>query len=288
MNSIKKQLNTASLVNDMSMMNYQGKNIFYDIQGEGKPVLILNGIMMSTRSWEPFVETLSEHNMLIRLDFLDQGQSDKMDKPYTQDLQVDVIYHLLKDIKIERVNIVGISYGGEVALLFAKTYPKMVERMVLFNTTPYTSPWLKEIGYQWNSIGKTRDAKTYYQATIPVIYSPSYYEKRLDWMKKREEFLLPIFGNPVFLDAMERLTNSAETFDIRKDIERITCPTLLIAADEDYLTPIKNQQELHRLMKESELVILPGVGHASMYEKPLLFTTLVIGFINAKQTVYPI
>lgn len=272
----------------MSLLNYKGKTVYYDVQGKGNPLFILNGIMMSTRSWEPFVETLSEHNMLIRLDFLDQGQSDKMSEPYTQDLQVDVMYHLVKELKLDLINIVGISYGGEIALLFAKTYPNLVRRMVLFNTTPYTSPWLKEIGYQWNSIGKTRDAKTYYQATIPVIYSPSYYEKRLDWMKKREAFLLPIFGNPVFLDAMERLTNSAESFDIRKDIDNITCPTLLIAADEDYLTPINNQKELHQLMKQSELVILPGVGHASMYEKPLLFTTLVIGFINVKQTIYNI
>ncbi|TNF09381.1 MAG: alpha/beta hydrolase [Bacillota bacterium] len=272
----------------MTYFDYKGKHVFYDVQGEGKPILILNGIMMSTRSWEPFVETLSEHNQLVRLDFLDQGQSDRLDHPYQQDIQVDVIYHLLKELKLSKINIVGISYGGEVAILFATTHKELVERLVLFNTTPYTSPWLKEIGHQWNAIGRTRDAKTYYQATIPVIYSPSYYEKRLDWMKKREEILLPIFGNPIFLDAMERLTNSAESFDAREKLETIQSPTLIIAADEDSLTPMNNQRELHKMIKNSELVILPGVGHASMYERPMLFVTLVLGFINAKQAVYNI
>ncbi|MDX9691242.1 MAG: alpha/beta hydrolase [Acholeplasmataceae bacterium] len=272
----------------MAFMNYKGKNIYYDVCGQGKPILILNGIMMSTRSWEPFVDSLSEHNQLIRLDFLDQGQSDKLDKNYEQDLQVDVIYHLLEELKISKVNLVGISYGGEIAILFASAHPTYVERLVLFNTTPYTSPWLKEIGNQWISIGKTRDAKTYYQATIPVIYSPSYYEMRLDWMKKREEILMPIFGNPIFLDAMERLTLSAENYDARKNIGSINSPTLIIAADEDYLTPMSNQRELHKLIKHSELIILPGVGHASMYERPLLFVTLVLGFINAKHTTYQI
>jgi pimeloyl-ACP methyl ester carboxylesterase len=165
----------------MAYLDFKGRNIFYDVQGEGKPILILNGIMMSTKSWEPFVKTLSFQNQLIRLDFIDQGQSDKLENSfYTQSIQVDIIECLLKELNLSRVNLVGISYGGEVAILFAAKHPHMVERLVLFNTTPYTSPWLQEIGHQWNAIGRTRDGKTYYQATIPVIYSPSYFES--DWI----------------------------------------------------------------------------------------------------------
>lgn len=273
----------------MSTLNFKGRKIFYDVQGEGKPILILNGIMMSTKSWEPFVKSFTAQNQFIRLDFIDQGQSDKLENSaYTQDIQVDIIEALLKEIGIHKVNVVGISYGGEVATMFAIKFPYMVERLVLFNTTPYTSPWLAEIGHQWNAIGKTRDGSTYYKAAIPVIYSPSYYESKLEWMKKREAFLLPIFSNPVFLDAMERLTNSAESYDVRKDLVKIVAPTLIVAADEDYLTPIANQRELHKQIKNSELVILPGVGHASMYEKPLIFVSLVLGFINTLETEYNI
>ncbi len=273
----------------MSQLIFKGRNIFYDIQGEGKPILILNGIMMSTKSWEPFVKSFTASNQLIRLDFFDQGQSDKLENStYTLDIQVDVMESLLKHLGLHKVSIVGISYGGEVAAMFAIKFPYMVDRLVLFNSTSYTSPWLAEIGHQWNAIGKTRDGAIYYKATIPVIYSPSYYEAKLDWMKKREAFLLPIFSNPVFLDAMERLTNSAESYDVRNQLDRITAPTLLVAADEDYLTPISNQRELHKKIKHSELIIIPGVGHASMYERPMIFVTLVLGFINALETEYKI
>ena len=252
----------------MSILNYKGRNIYYDVKGNGKPFLILNGIMMSTKSWEPFMESLTENNMVIRLDFIDQGQSDKLKSSiYTQDIQSEIIHSLIKELKLAKVSLVGISYGGEVAIAFAIKYANLVDRLVLFNTTPYTSPWLAEIGYKWNSIGRTRDGKTYYQATIPAIYSPSFYESRLDWMKQREQILLPIFSNPDFLDAMERLTNSAEKFDVRDELYKISAPTLIIAADEDYLTPMNNQKYLHEHIKNSDLVILPGVGHASMYEK---------------------
>ena len=84
----------------MSILNYKGRNIYYDVQGEGLPILILNGIMMSTKSWEPFVESLSEHNMLIRLDFIDQGQSDKLENSvYNQEIQVDIVDTLLSHLK---------------------------------------------------------------------------------------------------------------------------------------------------------------------------------------------
>ena len=273
----------------MSILNFKGRNIYYDVSGLGKPFIILNGIMMSTKSWEPFMASFSENNMCIRVDFIDQGQSDKLQSSvYTQDIQVDIIEMLIRELKLSKVSIVGISYGGEVALKFAIKHPNLVDRLALFNTTAYTSPWLAEIGYKWNSIGKTRDGKTYYQATIPAIYSPSFYESRLDWMKKREEILLPVFSNPEFLDAMERLTNSAEGFDVREKLCEIKAPTLIVAADEDYLTPMNNQKFLNEHIKGSDLIILPGVGHASMYEKPLVFVSLVLGFINTKEVSYKV
>jgi len=273
----------------MPILNVNDKNVFYTIAGSGEPILILNGIMMSTKSWDPFLHALTASNQVIRLDFFDQGQSERLDgENYTLDIQVDLIEALLDQLNLDVINLVGISYGGEVALLYATTFPNKVRRLILFNTSAYTSPWLKEIGWQWNAIGKNRDGKTYYQATIPVIYSPSFYEKNLDWMKRREAYLIPIFSNPEFLDQMERLTNSAESYDVRKDLDRITCPTLIIAADEDYLTPIANQKYLKEHIRHAELVMLPGVGHASMYESPLLFVTMIIGFVNAADTTYSI
>lgn len=273
----------------MSTFKFHEKNIYYDVKGEGKPILILNGIMMSTKSWEPFIHSLSAHNKIIRLDFIDQGQSDRLENElYTQQIQVDVIVALLKELKLDKVNVVGISYGGEVAVQLSYLYPDLVDRLILFNTTPYTSPWLAEIGHSWINIGKTRNGQNYYQATIPIIYSPSFYEKRLDWMKKREQILLPVFSNPVFLDAMERLTNSAESYDARNHLKKIKAPTLIVSGDEDYLTPLNDQKKLKEMIEGSYHVILPGVGHASMYEVPVMFTSLVLGFINQEDMNYTI
>lgn len=271
----------------MSTFQFQNKSVFYTVTGKGNPILLLNGIMMSTNSWKPFVETFSKDNQLIMVDFFDQGQSEKLSgQHYTQVIQVALLEGLLDHLGLNSVNVVGISYGGSVALQFAVAHPKRVSRLVLFNATAHTSDWLMDIGRAWNKAAASGDGAAYYYTAIPSIYSPQFYAKRIDWMKNREKILVPVFSNPAFTQAMIRLTDSSETHDVRPFLKNITAPTLIVSSEFDYITPMPEQIYLHEQIPNSELVILPGSGHASMYEKPLLFASLILGFVNVLQTTF--
>ncbi len=190
----------------MPFIEYKGKKVYYETYGQGKPLILLNGIMMSTLSWDAFKDVFSKNNQLILVDFLDQGRSDKMeDTPYTQATQVEVLKALLDELKLNKVNIVGISYGGEVALEFSVKYEEYIEKMVLFNTTAKTSSWLRDIGVAWNR--SVKDPVDYYCTTIPIIYSPKFYNEKIEWMDKRKTFLTEnIFNQKSFMDSMVRLT----------------------------------------------------------------------------------
>lgn len=265
----------------MATFKFQGKNVYYETHGEGKPLILLNGIMMSTRSWGIFKEAFSKDNRLILLDFLDQGQSDKLEEPYTQDLQVEVLKALMDELGYEKVNLLGISYGGEVALNFITKHEDRVERLVLFNTSHRTSPWLKDIGDAWNL---SRDnALDYYLTTIPVIYSPEFYNRNRTWMEERKKLLTStVFSDKAFMDSMVRLTVSAETHDVTEALRNVQTRTLIVSSENDFITPKEEQEELHKLLKNSDHVILPKTGHGSMYERPALFTALTLGYVNAK------
>jgi len=271
----------------MSILKYKIYDINYfvdgDLSSDKEIIIILNGIMMSSKSWEIFIEPFTEKNVLIRYDMFDQGESSKLDYDYTQEIQVELLKHLLNHLKIEKINIVGISYGASIALQFASKYEKYINKMVIANVVSKTSPWLKAIGDGWNAVASTRDGLAYYNISIPYIYSPQFYTKNIEWMENRKEFLIPLFSDKVFLEAMIRLTKSAETHDVDKDLEMIKVKTLIISSEEDYLTPVFEQKYLHSKLQNSSLVIIPECGHASMYEKPELFTTLVLGFINNDQ-----
>ena len=146
------------------LFEFENKQVYYETYGSGKPLVILNGIMMSTKSWVPFIKSFSNNNLLILVDFFDQGNSSKMENegPYDHDIQVRLVEALLNHLNIEKASIVGISYGGEVALEFGCRYQNRVDRLVLFNTCAYTTKWLDDIGKAWNYAAESGNGSSYY------------------------------------------------------------------------------------------------------------------------------
>ena len=264
-----------------------GRHIYYESHGQGTPLVLLNGIMMSCASWAPFIDSLSAHNRLILVDFLDQGKSEKMTgQSYDHGIQVQVVRRLLEHLELKSACIAGISYGSEVALEFAVTYPHMTDRLILLNATAATGWWLGDISRAWNLSSSSGDA--YYHTTIPVIYSPEFYTKCHEWMENRKKLLIPLFDDPDFIGAMRRLTYSSDNYDLRDRLGEVQCPTLIVSCREDYLTPLKEQEYLAAHIRDSHHVILPNCGHASMYEQPALFASLVAGFAGLPSAKFEI
>lgn len=265
----------------MAFFDFEGKQVYYEVHGEcGEPLVILNGIMMSTNSWKPLMKNLTKNNIIILVDFLDQGQSSRMTESYNHTIQVRLIDALLDVLPYEKVSIMGISYGGEVAIQYAVEHPQRVRRLVLANTCARTSDWLRKIGDGWNAVANTGDGLAYYLTTIPVIYSTEFYEKQAAWMERREGVLIPYFSNPAVLEALIRLTDSSRDYDYTDRLCEIECPTLVISSSEDGLVPPTEQVILHKGIKNSTYVTINGSGHASMYEDPAAFLTLTLGFVN--------
>lgn len=271
----------------MPTFEMDGRHIYFESHGQGRPLVLLNGIMMSCVSWQPFVEALSANNRLILVDFLDQGKSEKMvGQTYDHGIQVQVVRRLLEHLNLRSACVAGISYGSEVALEFAVTYPEMTNRLILLNATAATGWWLGDIGRAWNLASGSGEA--YYHTAIPVIYSPDFYTKRHAWMENRKKLLIPLFENPDFIGAMRRLTDSSESYDLRDRLDQVRCPTLVVSCQEDYLTPLKEQEYLAAHIKDCHHVILPNCGHASMYEQPALFASLIAGFAGLPQVKFDI
>ena len=87
---------------------------------------------------------------------------------------------------------------------------------------------------------------------------------------------------------MRRLTNSSENYNLRDRLDEVCCPTLVVSCQEDYLTPMKEQEYLVSHIRDCHHVILPNCGHASMYEQPALFASLIAGFVGLTQVKFDI
>lgn len=268
----------------MATFLFDDREVYYEDHGSGEPLLLLNGIFMSCASWTPFVPAFTRQNRFVLLDLFDQGKSGKMDHEYTQKLQAAVVGGLLDHLGLATVNLVGISYGGEVALQFAAQNPHRIKKLVLSNTAAYTSPWLRDIGHSWEYAFNSYDGHQFFKTCIPIIYSPQFYEKNYAWASAREDLFVERFGPEVY-DAFGRLTRSAEDHDVRGRLGDITAQTLVISSEHDYVTPLYQQKELAAGIPDAGHVLVQDAGHALMYEKPAEFSAIVLGFINTDTSV---
>jgi len=261
----------------MAILKYKDHDVYYEVHGEGQPLVILNGIMMSCTSWQPFLEKV-ENFKVILVDFLDQGKSSNLCEKYDHDIQVEVVNAVLNQENISDIFLTGISYGSEIALQYTLKYQHNVKKLVLFNSASHTSAWLKDIGQAWQGAARIGDPRHFYNVTIPYIYSPYFYNKNIEWMENRKGILEEVFTRS-FMNRMDRLIHSSESYDIRDQLNLITVDTLVVACDLDYITPMHEGVNLSKGIKNSELIILEQCGHASMYEKPDEFFEIINEFV---------
>lgn len=268
----------------MATFLFGEREIYYEDHGSGEPLLVMNGIFMSCASWAKFVPAFEKKCRLLLLDLLDQGKSAKMDSEYTQALQVELVDALRRHLGLAKWNIVGISYGGEVALQYAAAFPQHVGKLILSNTGANTSDWLRDIGHSWEYACASHDGRQFFKTCIPIVYSPQFYVKNYAWASAREELFVKTFTPDVY-DAFGRLIRSAETHDVRAQLSRIEAQTLIISSEFDYVTPLYQQKELACGIKNAAHALIMDAGHAVMYEKPAEFIALVLGFATSDTDV---
>jgi pimeloyl-ACP methyl ester carboxylesterase len=239
----------------MNLELTNGGKIYYETYGQQGPwVVFLNGIMMSTASWEGFKESISKDNRLLLMDFRDQGNSSKIEnQDYTWKLHVNDLLELLDHLKIDQIHMLGVSYGGQVALEFTREHQ---DRLASLNS-----------------------GSDFFTIAIPPIYSDVFYEEQYDWLQKRQDIFEKILTKEWF-EGFTRLSKSAKDFDCSDLISKIKVPTLVLSAEKDILTPAEKMNEMASQIKDSVYLQIPNAGHAAFYEKQKAFLTAVKGFLS--------
>ncbi|HUL30556.1 MAG TPA: alpha/beta fold hydrolase, partial [Thermodesulfobacteriota bacterium] len=110
----------------------EGYNIHYVEAGEGDPIVLIPGAFSTYRHWNRVIPYLSKHYKLLCIDYLGVGDSDKPRSGfgYTIEEQADLIVKMTEALQIPKVQIIGVSYGGAIALNVAARYPEKVDKII--------------------------------------------------------------------------------------------------------------------------------------------------------------
>ncbi|MBW4828383.1 MAG: alpha/beta hydrolase [Clostridiaceae bacterium] len=263
----------------MPYLEIKNKRIYYREHGDGEVVVFLNGMMMSTISWSPFIKVFSREYKMLLVDLIDQGFSDKADTYYSQDMHVETLKELLEELGYSKVHLFGISYGGEIAQLFTLKYEDMVKSLILSNTTSYTDNYIRKEEENWYKAAKTYDSDLFLDTIIPSLYSEKFCKENYEWIDGNKKQLKRIL-NKEWYEAFMRGIKSTYGFNISSEIQEIDVPTLIISSDLDEIMPIKYQKDIYGKIPYSRWILIKDSGHASIYEKPHEFISILLGFLK--------
>ncbi|TFG27153.1 alpha/beta fold hydrolase [Candidatus Thorarchaeota archaeon] len=260
----------------MPFMEIDDINIYYEIHGEGDPIIFGNGIFSNTLGWVNQLPVFSKDYQVILYDMRGQGQSDKPQSQYSFELHAKDQKMLLDGLGISKVHHVGISYGAELGLVFALKYPKMVMSLVACSAVSHIGTLLRNMCELWRYACVRADPEMFYHSTVPLNFGETFIREQGAILEAAKE-------RYIHLDypSLVRLLDAFLLLDIKDHLPKIKTPTCVIAGEKDILKPAyPYSQIIHDSILNSEMIIVQDSGHAITFEKPNEFNSIVMGFLQ--------
>jgi len=290
---MKRQKSGKIEVNDIG--------IYYEIHGEGEPLLLVEGLGYSSWMWFKQIPDLSREYKVIVFDNRGVGNTDKPDMEYSVEMMADDAAGVLKTLDIESANILGISMGGFIAQEIALKYPNVVKSLVLGSTSfsgrdvmhkgsnsllgAFVELWgimpamLEFSGKgnspMTNSFDVNLEKKIRYG--LSLAFTPEYFDSHADEIDRIVEWRL---ANPQPFYAWKRQLRAGMKFDATDRVPQIKVPSLVVTGSEDRIVPPESSKRLSELIPDSRFIQIEGTGHLSFIEKAPEFNKIVLSFLD--------
>lgn len=255
-------------------------DLYYELHGreDAPPLVLSNGVLMSTASWGLQTPELAKHFRLLLYDCRGMWRSEHPAGPYTMELHADDLAALLDALEIPNAHIGGISYGAELSMVFAMKYPQRVRSLILSSTVSFSDPVLEGLIGSWIAAARVKDPTLLYQVSYPLNFSAAYISRN----KTAVEAAASRY-NMLDMDAVLELLLCFARLNITADLYRISAPTFIMVGEKDILKPRPYAEIIAGAIPGARLVVVPDAGHALCLEQPEIFNALVTGFALCNQ-----
>lgn len=263
----------------MAIFQFQGKSLHYKTLSGVLPedTLFIHGNLGSWRWWKPTMKLAQENyqgetGSLTVVDWLGCGKSSGPEKP--EDLSIrslaqDII-HLVRGLGVEEINVVGHSTGGLIALQAMVLEPDLFSKAVLLDSVAAK-------GIQFGP--------EMYQAFTKMSQDPEYCSSVMASTiykgNPEDSFLQELFADAYSVHPMvwHGIPDALSKVDLRKDITKLTHPTLVLHGEFDTLLPKEGSREIAQFLRQGEFQEIRGHGHCCNIENPGKFYQLLNDFL---------
>ena len=202
------------------------------------------------------------------------SRKNDMPEGYSIEDMADDQITAMDELRIGKACVLGVSQGGMIAQSMAIRHPERVDKLILGVTASYANDTEKAAITAWLDMAEQGDHTALMMDTAERMYSEEYLKK------KRKYFpLLARITKPASYERFRRNAFAILGFDARGELEKISCPTLIIAGSEDETVGRDAARELHEGIAGSGLYVYEGLGHGA-YEEAKDFYDRVLEFCN--------
>ena len=259
----------------MDTVHAAGHRIAYDLKGEGPPLVLLHGYVGDRRIWRSQIEALSDEFTVVAWDAPGYGGSSDPPEDFSLSDFADCLAAFIEALGLGRVHLLGVSFGGGLALELYRRHTDLPMTLVL--ASAYAG-WAGSLPPEVVEQGLTQALRL---ADLPpdrlvAELGPTMFTDSAP-AELVEEFSASMRDfHPVGLRANVRAFAAA---DLRDVLPRVAVPTLLLYGDRDVRAPANVAHDIHAGIAGSKLVVIPGAGHACNIDAPERFNSEVRAFL---------
>ena len=268
----------------MPKFSADGVEIYYEVNGQGYPLVWCHEFGGSYESWETQVRFFTRRYQVITYAARGWPPSDVPDDPeaYSQDVVVNDLYLLLRHLGIDQAHIGGLSMGGSVTLNFGIAHPEMARSLIVASAGSGTTNRERFLA---ESQSFTERILSEGMETVADEYGR--WDIRLQLLRKDpqgfEEFLRLLASHSALGSALtfrSFVMNRPTIYALEDELRKLQVPTLIMIGDEDEPC-IEPAIFMKRNIPRSGLAVFPQSGHAINLEEPDLFNRTVLDFLTA-------
>ncbi len=248
----------------MPTVSANGISIYYEQKGKGQPVLFISGTGGDLRARPNVLDgPLAESMQVTAYDQRGLGQSDKPQSDYTMAHYADDAAGLIHELGIAPVDVIGISFGGMVALHLALRHPELIKKLVLGCTSSggeYASYPFHELPDDLSVADRLVRLMPHNDTRRDAAWQRENPEAVAKMVHYAEEHAIADHSTPLFREGARRQLLARAEHDVTTRLGEITAETLICAGKYDGIAPPENQEVLLRDIANANLRWYEG-GH---------------------------
>ena len=266
----------------MPILKTRDIQLYYELAGQGVPLVFLHGFTGSTRDWDNQTGILSKQYQTIAVDHRGHGKTSAptVEDAYAINIFSEDVHALLMELNTSPCCLIGHSMGGFMALQFTLDHPELVKALVLVDTSSgewEIAPGYAELRAKLDDLARNEGLEAAFE------YDATHNPARIEKFQKHPE-LREVAKKRVLNTSVDGYIYVARSFGkwqpVTDRLAEISVSTLIFLGEED--APfVRASRILHEGIKDSQLVVVPGAGHTPHEESTDFFNEKLTAFLSS-------